>query len=74
MKHYRIELLQTAEGMNLKKDKTEDTVIILLWADNLKQAKKFAEKIAEALYVSTHVGGLEYVIKSVKLYKKPEFI
>lgn len=65
MKRYRIELLQTAEGVNLKKDKTRDLVIIFLWAENLKKVREFANKIIAASAVPTHIGTLEYVVKSI---------
>jgi len=65
MKRYRIELLQTAEGVNLKRDKTKDTIIIFLWAENQIEAERLANKIAKALDVPTYVGMLEYVVKSV---------
>lgn len=66
MKRYRIELLGTAEGVNLKKDKTEDIVVIFLWEKNKKKAEEVAEKIAAALAVPTHIGTLEYLVKKVK--------
>ena len=65
MKRYRIELLQTAEGINLKKDKTKDKIIVFLWAENQTEAERLANKIAKALDVPTHAGMLEYVVKSV---------
>jgi hypothetical protein len=66
MKRYRIELLGTAEGVNLKKDKSKDIVVIILWEENKKKAREAANKIASALAVSTHIGMLEYLIKKVK--------
>ncbi|MDO8429782.1 MAG: hypothetical protein Q7S73_00235 [bacterium] len=69
MKHYRIELLQTAEGINLRKDKTEDIIVVLLWSLDIKKARESAKKIADALLISTHVGNLEYIVKSIRLYK-----
>ena len=65
MKRYRIELLGTAEGINLKKDKTKDTVTIFLWAKNTKEAREFADKIAASLAISTHIGLLEHIVTSV---------
>lgn len=69
MKRYRIELLQTAEGVNLKKDKNKDIIVILLWAENREKAKELAGKIAVALAVPTYAGMLECVIRKVKLIK-----
>ncbi len=66
MKYYRIELLGTAEGVNFKKDKTQDVVIVYLWAEDRKKARELAGKIARALDVGTYVGVLEYVIQRVK--------
>lgn len=66
MRYYRIELLETAEGMNYAKDKTKDIVIVYLWAKNKKKARELADKIARALDVGTHIGVLEYVIQRVK--------
>ena len=65
MNRYRIELLGTAEGINLKKDKTKDAVTIFLQAKNEKEARKFAAKIAVALAISTHIGMLEHIVMSV---------
>ncbi len=65
-KYYMIEMLETAEGVNLKKDKTRDLVIVFLWAENKKKAEEFAGKIARALDVPTYVGMLEYVIRRVE--------
>jgi len=70
MERYRIELLQTAEGVNLKKDKTEDMVTVLLWAEDEKSAWESAEKIAKGLEVPTHMGMLDFVILSVNLEKE----
>jgi hypothetical protein len=66
MKRYRIELLGTAEGVNLKKDKSKDIVVIILWEENKKKAREAANKIALALAVPTHIGTLEYLVKKVK--------
>ena len=71
MKRYRIELLQTAEGINFKKDKTEDIVIVLLWSPNITKARESAKKIADALCIGTYAGILEYVVKSVRRYRGP---
>lgn len=65
MRRYRITLLSTAEGINLKKDKTRDTVLIFLWAKDKNAARAEARKIADALAVPTHVGTIEYVIKRI---------
>ncbi len=70
-KRYRIKLLGTAEGINYKKDKTEDTVIIFLWAKNAKEVRKLADMIASSLIVSTHIGSLEYVVKSIHPLRLP---
>ena len=48
-RRYRIELLETAEGINFKKDKTKDILIVFLWAEGLWEAKKSANKIAEVI-------------------------
>ncbi len=71
MNRYRIELLQTAEGINYKKDKTKDIVVVFLWAENPKKAREEARKIANALAVDTYIGVLEYIIKNVKLCNGP---
>ncbi len=69
MNRYRITLLQTAEGVNLKKDKVKDLVTVLLWADNEKDARQNAEKVAGALAVPAHIGMLEYVILDIVIEK-----
>lgn len=70
-KRYQIELLATAEGINVKTDRTADTVIIFLWEKNLIEANKSAHKIAAALSFPTPVGMIEYVIQEVKESEAP---
>ena len=64
-KKYRIELLSTADGINLKTDRTADTVIIFLWEKDLSEANKSAHKIAAALSFGCHIGMIEYIIQGV---------
>jgi len=64
-KKYQIELLSTADGVNLKTDRTADTVIIFLWEKNLTEANSAAHKIAAALSFSCNIGMIEYIIQGV---------
>lgn len=64
-KRYRIELLETADGVNLKLDRTEDVVIVFLWEKNLTEANNSAHKIAASLSIALPMGSLEYIIQGV---------
>ena len=70
-KFYGIELLSTAEGVNLKEDKTRDKVTIFLWEKDLIEANKSAHKIAAALSFSCNIGTIDYVIVEVKECQAP---
>ncbi len=71
MKYYRIQLLGTAEGVNLKKDKSKDIITVFLWAENGRKARELARKMAASLAVPTHVGMLEYIVKSICRCSRP---
>lgn len=72
-KRYWIVLLGTSEGVNLKKDKTEDIVDVFLWARNKKEARRLAEKISASLEESCHIGLLQYVVQRIQSCRVPRF-
>lgn len=71
-KRFRIELLPTAEGLNLASaaQKKKDTVVVFLWCDYRKIVEKIAEKMAESLSYGTSVGTVEYIVRSIRLVRK----
>lgn len=73
MRCFKIELLATADGFNFAEtqaEKREDTVTVVLWLENKKEAKVAAENIASALLRVTHVGNIEYIVQSIKAVRK----
>ena len=72
MKRFKIELLSTADGYNFgtKEQRKKSMVVVLVWCESKKEAEEVAEKIAEALFRATHVGNIEYMVKSVKDFSK----
>jgi len=71
-RRFRAELLVTADGVHFgsKEHKRKDTVVLLLWCDNRKEAEDVATKIARALSFSTTLGPIVYEITSVKIHRK----
>lgn len=71
-RRFRVELLATLDGLNFgtKERKKKGTVVVLLWCNDINEAKDAANKIAEALSFSTYVGAIVYQTTSVKLHRK----
>lgn len=67
-RRYRVEFKAWVDGVLEGKSK-EDKVVLLIWAYNDKQARDIAEKVSKSLCIATHMGPIEYPIKSIKLYR-----
>lgn len=71
MKRFKIELLATADGLNLQKGMPRKKSIteVLYWCYTKAEAKRIAGVMAAALTYSTHVGNIEYVVLAVRRHR-----